>query len=376
MLADQLGIRLVLQVGKTVPLPAPADVVDAITLVEVTNDTEQGDGFQITFTLGKDQAGNYGVLDGGALDPPNRVVIGVAIGAVPEVLIDGIIAHHQLVPSNEPGMSTLTVTGRDLREVLDLEERNEQYGNQPDSVIFTRLIEAYGQYGLVPQPTPTTDVPIEFERIPRQYETDLEFIQRMAERNGFVFYIEPVTFGVNRAYFGPETRAGIPQPALTVNMDAFSNVNTLSFSHDALAPTGAEGSILDPIRKTITKTSIPLPSLPSLRIPPLAAKPTPARRKVIVRCAANKNRAQASTTAAAATSAPEPIKGEGGLDTLRYGSVLRARRPVGVRGAGHSYDGDYYVRKVTHVITSGVSYTQQFTISREGTGELLPVVRP
>jgi hypothetical protein len=56
--------------------------------------------------------------------------------------------------------------------------------------------------------------------------------------------------------------------------------------------------------------------------------------------------------------------------------VLRARRPVGVRGAGHSYDGDYYVRRVRHVITSGVSYNQQFTISREGIGELLPVVRP
>jgi phage protein D len=370
MLAGQLGIRLVLLVGKTVPLPAPADVVDAITRVEVTNDAELGDGFQITFTLGKDQAGNYRLLDGGALDPFNRVVIAVAVGAVPEVLIDGIIAHHQLVPSNEPGMSTLTVTGRDLRQVLDLEERNQQYKNEPDSVIFTRLIGAYGQYGLVPQATPTTDVPIELQRIPRQHETDLEFIQRMAERNGFVFYIEPVTLEVNRAYFGPETRAGIPQPALT-KMGLFSNVNTLSFSHDALTPTGVEGSIVEPI----TKMSIPLPSLPSLRIPPLAAKPAPARRKVIVRCAANKNPAQAATTAVATTTnAPESVKGEGELDTLRYGSVLRARRPVGVRGAGHSYDGDYYVRKVTHVITRGVSYSQQFTISREGTGALLPVV--
>src|SRR5215210_5593333 len=191
MLADQLGIRLVLLVGETVPLPAPADVVEAISRVEVTNDAELGDGFQITFTLGKDQAGNYGLLDGGALDPPSRVVIGVAIGVVPEVLIDGIIAHHQLVPSNEPGLSTLTVTGRDLRQMLDLEEKNEKYENQPDSVIFTRLIGQYGQYGLLPQATPTTDVPIELQRIPRQHETDLKFIERMARRNGFVFFIEP-----------------------------------------------------------------------------------------------------------------------------------------------------------------------------------------
>src|SRR5215212_5150470 len=373
MLASQLGIRLVLLIGTTVPLPAPAEVTDAITRVEVTSDAELGDGFQITFTLGKDQAGNYRLLDSGAIDPFNRVVIGVAVGAIPEVLIDGIIAHHQLAPSNEPGISTLTVTGSDLRQMLDLEEKNGKYENQPDSVIFSRLIGGYGQYGLVPQPTPTTDVPIELQRIPRQHETDLKFIQRMAERNGFVFYIEPMTFGVNRAYFGPETRAGIPQPALTVNMDAFSNVTSLSFSHDALASESSAGSIIDPL----TKTSIPLPSLPSLRIPPMAANPTPAQRKVVVRDAANQNPAQAATTAAAsATNTPEPVKGEGELDTLRYGSVLRARRPVGVRGAGHSYDGDYYVRRVKHVITSGVSYSQQFTISREGTGELLPVVRP
>src|SRR5829696_1410407 len=376
MLASQLGIRLILLLGKTVPLPARAEVMGGVSKVEVTNDSERGDGFQITFMVGKDKAADYGLLKSGALAQFNRVAIGVAMGVIPEVLVDGIIAHHQVAPGSEPGTSTLTVTGRDLRQVLDLEEKNEKYENQPDFVIFTRLIGGYGQYGLVPEPTPTTDVPIELQRIPRQHETDLKFIQRMAERNGFVFYIEPVTFGVNRAYFGPETRVGIPQSALTVNMDAFSNVNSLSFSHDALAPTGAEGSILDPITKTITKSSILLPSLPSLRVPPLAAKPAPARRKVIVRCAANKTRAQASTIAAAATSAPEPIKGEGELDTLRYGSVLRARRPVGVRGAGHSYDGNYYVSTVKHVITSGVSYTQQFTISREGTGELLPVVRP
>ena len=373
MLVGELGINLVLLLGGTVPLPAPAEAVQEITRVEVTNDSEMGDGFQITFNVGKDEMGSYGLLDGGALDPFNRVVIGVAIGAVPEVLVDGIIAHHQLAPSNEPGMSTLTVTGRDLRQMMDLEEKNEKYENQPDSVIFTRLIGAYGQYGLLPQATPTTDVPIELQRIPRQHETDLKFIERMAQRNGFVFFIEPVTFGANRAYFGPESRAGIPQPALTVNMDAFTNVETLTFSNDALEATGSAGSIVEPL----TKVSIPLPSLPSLRLPPLAAKPAPARRKVLVRNAANQNAAQAAATSvAAATNSPEPVRGEGELDTLRYGSVLRARKPVGVRGAGHTYDGDYYVRRVKHVIESGVSYSQQFTISREGTGELLPVVRP
>jgi hypothetical protein len=372
MLASQLGIRLILLVGGTVPLPASGEVMNSLSQVEVTNDSDMGDGFKITFTLGKDKAADYSLLKSGAFDPFNRVVIGVALGIIPEVLIDGIVAHHQLTPGDEPGTSTLTVMGRDLRQVLDLEEKNEEYKNQPDFVIFSRLIAAYGQYGLVPQLTPTTDVPIELQRIPRQHETDLKFIERMAKRNGFVFYIEPVTFGVNRAYFGPEIRAGLPQPALSLGMGFFTNVKRLNFTNDALAPESPKGSITEPI----TKISLPIPSLPSLKIPPLSSSPAPAKRKTLLRETANQNPISAAITAlATATNTPDAVKGNGELDTVRYGSVLRARRLVGVRGVGASYGGNYYVRSVKHAIARD-SYTQQFTISREGTGSLLPVVRP
>src|SRR5262249_57174388 len=128
----------------------------------------------------------------------------------------GIITHHQYAPSNDPGASTLTVSGRDVSVMLDLEEKNQNYDNQPDSVIFTTIIGSYGQYGLVPQPTPTNVVPLMTERTPSQQATDLRFIQSLAERNGFVFYVEPISVGANLAYFGPEIRAGVPQPALTV----------------------------------------------------------------------------------------------------------------------------------------------------------------
>ncbi len=372
MLVGQLGIRLILLLGKTVPLPASGEVMGALSQVEVTNDSELGDGFKVTLTLGRDGAADYGLLRSGAFDPFNRVVIGVALGPIPQVLIDGIVAHHQLAPGDEPGTSTLTVMGTDLRQVLDLEEKNEEYKNQPDFVIFNRIVAGYAQYGLVPQATPTTDVPVEIQRIPRQHETDLKFVERLAKRNGFVFYIEPVTVGVNRAYFGPELRTGLPQPALSVGLGSFTNVNRLSFSQDALSPESPGGSITD----SITKTSIPIPSLPPLKLPPLALSPTPARRKTLLRETANESPVKAAVSAVAkATNAPDPVKGEGELDTVRYGHVLRARSLVGVRGVGASYGGNYYVRSVKHLIARE-SYAQQFTISREGTGALLPVVRP
>jgi hypothetical protein len=73
--------------------------------------------------------------------------------------------------------------------------------------------------------------------------------------------------------------------------------------------------------------------------------------------------------------ADDAVTGSGEVDTVRYGHVLRARQLVGVRGVGHSYDGSYYVRRVSHVLSRG-EYTQRFTLSREGRGALLPVVRP
>jgi hypothetical protein len=210
------------------------------------------------------------------------------------------------------------------------------------------------------------------QRVPHQQETDLQFIRRLAERNGFVFYVEPQTFGVNKAYFGPETRVGAPQPALTQNLGSATNVRSLSFSNDALAPVGTRGTFVDPI----FKLTIPIPSLPSLRLPPLARSSATAYRTVQLRDTANENAARAATQAVATvTRAPEPIEGSGELDAARYGSVLRARRLVGVRGAGTSYDGFYWVKQVTHTIRPG-SYLQRFSLSREGTGALLPVVVP
>jgi hypothetical protein len=371
MLTGLLGIRLLLLIGKIVPLPASYDLSRAFLRAEVTNDAEQGDGFQLTFTLTKGVL-DYDLLLGGRLDPFNRVVIAAVFGVVPEVLIDGIITHHQLAPSDEPGQSTLTVTGKDVSIMLDLAEKNDDYPNQPDSVIVTRVLLKYAQYGLVPQPAPTADVPIMLERIPRQQETDLKFLQRMAQRNGYVFYIEPLTVGVNTAYWGPENRLSLPQPALTLGLGSSSNLKSLSFSQDALAPVGAEGTFVEPI----TKTALPIPPLPSLRVPPLALFPAAAKRTTLLRSTANQDPAQAATTiVAAVTKTPDAVTAEGELDASRYGHALRARKLVGVRGAGFSYDGLYYVRRVTHTLTPG-TYTQKFTLSREGTGSSLPAVPP
>jgi hypothetical protein len=71
----------------------------------------------------------------------------------------------------------------------------------------------------------------------------------------------------------------------------------------------------------------------------------------------------------------DAVSGSGQLDVVRYGHVLRPRELVGVRGAGLTYDGLYYVKSVTHNLKPG-SYTQNFTLAREGLISLTPNVIP
>jgi hypothetical protein len=370
-LTSELGVRQILWMGSTLPVPAPYDVLQSLTSVEVTNDNEAGDGFQLVFALHKDPSLDYRLLKNPAFVPGTRVIIGVVLGILPEVLIDGVITHHQ-VKVTGGASGELTVTGKDITSQMDLEERNNGFDNQPDSVIALRTLAAYPQFGLVPDVTPTTDVPIQVDRVPSQQETDLALLRRTAERNGFVFYVEPVTFGVNTAHWGPENRLGLPQPALTMDMGASTNLRSLDFSHDALLPTAPSGTVVEPF----LKMSIPIPPLPALKVPPLASSPAPALRRTISREVANQNPLQAATAVvAAATNTGNAVTGEGEVDTVKYGHVLRARRLVGVRGAGLSYDGLYTVDSVTHKLMRG-EYSQRFRISREGTGTTVPAVIP
>ena len=294
--------------------------------------------------------------------PGTRIWIGAVLGVVPEPLIDGVVERHDLSPSDQPGESRLTVTGTTVTSLLGLEEKDEPFPNQPDYVIVTRVLASYPELGFLPDVMPTTDVPIELQRTPHQRETDLALVRRLADANGFIFYSEPVTFGVNRAHWGPVIRAGIPQRALTRGLGSHGNCSQLSFSNDSLAPEGATGTFVEPI----TKMRIPIPALPSLRLPPLSSSPASPRRTTVLRSTANAGPIQtALASAAAATRAPEAVHGQGSVDTARYGAVLRARGLVGVRGAGLDYDGFYYVNSVTHAIARG-SYTQTFGAQSRG----------
>src|ERR1043165_117565 len=119
-LLDQLGVRLLLMMGKTVPLPASADIVRALSEVEVTRDAAGRDGFKLTFNVGKDRSLEYAMVDSGSVGILNRVIVGGFIGPVPAGLLDRVTPVQQHLPQQDPGKSTFVLMGTDLMTMLDL----------------------------------------------------------------------------------------------------------------------------------------------------------------------------------------------------------------------------------------------------------------
>jgi len=371
------GVYLTLMIGPTVPVPAPQPVMEALQSVQVTSSRDRS-GFQLTFTVGKTSLLQTALLPAGYLDPiVTRVVIIATMNGVPQVLMDGIVTQQQISPSNEAGKSTLTVTGEDLSVMMDIIEFKLPYPAMPDAARIAAIIAKYAVFGIQPAvvPPPVITIKSPTSEIPTQTGTDLSYIKGIASQCGYVFYVEPGPVPLTSiAYFGPDVRIPIPQPALSVNMDWDTNVESLSFTLDGLAKKLVIITILDPITGKIP-IPIPVPNI-SLLHPPLGARLTPPAKIQFPDDMADLSPDEAAKRVfGLMLDNADAITGSGSVDVIRYGQILRSRMLVGVRGAGLAYDGLYYVNSVTHNIKQG-EYKESFTLSRDGLISLTPVVGP
>ena len=375
-----LGTQLTLLIGPTVPVPAPLNFMESFERAQVTHSDEGHSGFQLTFRVGRTSADllDYALLTSPMLRPMNRVVMLVTFNAVPQVLMDGVITDQQFSPGHGPGESTLTVTGEDVSVMMDLEERSAEHPAQPEAIIALKIIATYAQYGLIPMviPPPSIDIPLPTERTPVQQGTDLAYLQEMAGRFGYVFYVMPGPAPLtNTAYWGPPVRVGVPQRAISINMGPHSNAHIPSFRYDALATTFVEGQVQD----RLANQTLPVQTFASTRLPlvsqPAWATQSHTRRRQFRQSGLNTmqafTRAQAETDA----STDRVVEVNGELDAARYEALLQPWGLVGLRGAGYSYDGLYYVKSVTHNIGRG-EYKQSFVLTREGLGSITPMVNP
>jgi hypothetical protein len=363
-------LTLSLLIGPIHAEPAPPEVMEALTSVSVNVSATEKSGFDLSFAVSTMSPLMTDLLPSGYFDPPTRVIIVVTMAGTSTVLMDGVITTQELVPSDEPAKSVLSIKGEDLTRMLDLIDLSGfPWPAMPAEARVALAVAKYiPLYGIVPIVIPSVliDIPNPLTNIPHQVGTDLTYINALAAEVGYVFFIQPgPTPGMNLAYWGPALRTSIPflptPPPIAIDWDGASNVETLQFSFDGFSK--VQWIVWVQLPEVPIPIPIPVPDINPIS-PPLGRKsPIPLRISPMAGLAKYNPLQAAGIALAKAASTANIVKGSGTLDVLRYGAILPARTIVNVQGAGITYDGQYFVDSTTHTIKPG-SYKQSFTLSR------------
>jgi hypothetical protein len=369
--------------GPMVPLTVPRAALDALASVEVTVEDTDASGFQLTFSIDKQSPLQIlFLLTGGAPLLFMRVVLTATVNGVANVLVDGVITNNEISPGDKGSNSTLTVTGKDLTVLMDQSNWSGfPFPACPPEARVAMLLAKYALFGVVPLIVPSImiDEPLPIDQIPSQQGTDLQYIRSLAEQVGYVFYLDPGPVpGVTKAYWGPQIKVGSVQQALNADMDAYTNVESLHFRFNQEQNRIPVVYIYN--EETGITIPIPIPPVTPLNPPLGLIPPLPTNilgdLKPFRDDLAHRPIPQAIMMGlAAAAKYVEAVTCEGSLDVTRYGTILKARQLVGVRGSGPAFDGLYYVKRVTHQIKRG-EYKQSFTLTRNGLVSTVPTVAP
>lgn len=334
------------------------DIYPDLLSLEVELDETLAAMFRMTLALTQGSEGTWTYLDDERLHLWKEVVVGAGFEEGIEDLMTGYITHVRPRFTSAPTGCVLEVWGMDTSVLLDREEKLKDWPNKKDSDLAA---EIFALYGLSAEVEDTLVIHDEAVSTIIQRETDIQFLKRLALRNGYECYVEGRT-----GYFQPPQMSEDPQPTLAVHFGDETNVVRFSIDANALIPANVAMYQIDRTSKEVLESvaesslQTPLGSMSGTRF--LGAGMQPGKA-YIGKSAATGNPEMTSLCQGLFHEGEWFVSGDGAIDANQYGHVLRPRRTVTIKGLGETHSGVYYVSRVVHVFgTEG--YSQNFKVKR------------
>lgn len=365
-MADQVSYSL--QVDGA---PASDDLLGAIKQIEVEDHAHMADMLRLRLAIAVTEDGaGWTLVDQDAFGRLAKLGVSVTVGTGPAVpLITAYVVEVDTSFSSEPGGSMLSVVAMDPTVLMHLEEKVKAWPNQADSDVASSIFSDPG-YGFTTVVDDTGWSRDEKDHTLMQRGTDIQFLRQLADRNGYECFVETTGAGTVEGHFHPPKSDADPQGTLTVNMGAASNVNSFRARFDMLGPVIARAATIDPDDASAQSSRSDEPT----QADDMGAAPTTPGdrpRSVLLSGLAMSQSGETDRYAQAVVDRSAwSIVAETEVNTVTYGGVLRAKRPVLVRGAGRQFSGRYYVERVLHTIASDGTYTQRCTLRRNAVGLL------
>ena len=345
--------------------PAPAAVLGAIRTIEVEDHADLADMLRIQLSIGvRDDGQAWTGLDESLFDRLTKVQLAATLPdgrSAPLIEAYVIDVRTQLSPA--PAASVMEVVAMDATVLMSLEEKVRAWPDQSDSSIASTI---FGEYGLSPQVRDSQPVRRQTEHTTIQREHDMAFLRRLAQRNGYECFVAVGAGGALEGHFHPPALDEQEQGVLSVNLGPATNVDGFQARYDMMAATTAEVRGLDAASREPQPAQATGNEQAVLGEQPAVGSDRP--RRVLLAGTGLSDGGELQTLAQAVTERSSfAVSAEGDLNGADYGDVLRAKRPVLVRGAGQAFSGRYYVERVIHQF-GGDGWTQRFKLRRNAAG--------
>lgn len=337
---------------------AAVDLFAALIEMEIEVDHRLASACRINLAIRTRPDGLWTFLDDKRLKLWSRLKITVKLTDEEVEIFRGYVTEFSPRISGDANSSTLEIIGLDETCLMSLEEKIKSWINTSDSDIARVIFQSYGfqveveDTGIVHDEASSTII---------QRETDIQFLKRLARRNGYECF---VTGG--KGFFRKPATNSAPQRTLAANFGAETNLVNFEARVEALRPAAIEAHQVDVIAKELQAASVATSDERQLGRTGARAvvAPNGVNSKMFVKGMVATNRAQMERAAGALyDEAAWFVEGGGEIDSLSYGVVLRARGLVPIKGVGEMLSGIYYVTSVRHIF-GGTGYAQQFKVRR------------
>ena len=334
------------------------DLYPDLISLEVELDDELASMFRMRIAILQQPDGIWTYLDDERIRVWKQVTITAGFESGTEELISGYVTHIKPCFDPDPSRCILEIWGMDGSVLMDREEKLKDWPNKKDSDIVS---EIFNLYAFTPEVEDTEVIHDEAVSTIIQRETDMQFLKRLALRNGFECYVEGTT-----GYFRTPQVDANPQPVLAVHFGDETNVNRFSIEVNALMPANVamfqvdrtSKEILDALAETSQQTTLGDTDAADL----LAGGMEPGQVYIGMN-AATGNPEMVALCQGLFHQGEWFVTGEGEIAGNHYGHVLKPRGTVTIKGMGETYSGVYYVLHVTHSFTSE-GYTELFRVKR------------
>lgn len=322
----------------------PDEVLTGFANVEVYERMGEATSYRIRYPVDISDGDLPWLIDD-RINPDSELSVLVPLEDETQCLVKGPVNGQQVHMEHGGAGSWTEVSGTDRSLEMDRDSLAMIWSDVKDSDAVSSVLS---NHGFIPDVASTASQHMESKHVLVQRESDLQFVRRMARRNGYLFWVSCDEFGVETAHFKQPDLSGDASGQVSINLYAPS-LESIDFNWDVERPTQVVGAQLDLNTLTEIDGNVTASPLTPLGGSNLAAVANDTRSVHLAAPADDAGDLQARGNATLSES-DWFVHATCQTTLERLDAIVRAHTIVELAGAGSRYSGRYFVTGVRHNI--------------------------